>query len=213
MSARESELPNLPPPCAAALTVLQRRLDGETVTLSPAEAAHVAACLDCRGRFAAIDQLIAALQRTEPPVPTLLSERIIRHAIVDSRRRRQLRRWSLAAVGMAAGVAAAVWSARAPAPVPEMARHSSPPDLRQDLTDAGEAVAALTRRAAGDAVDAGRQLVPSVPPWRPPALEPARPFARTGAALADGFEPVATSARRAALLFWRELPSPTEKVD
>jgi hypothetical protein len=34
---------------------------------------------------------------------------------------------------------------------------------------------------------------------------PAGPFEDAGVALADGFEPVTTSARRAARLFWREL--------
>jgi len=50
------------------------------------------------------------------------------------------------------------------------------------------------------------------PPW-PPALEPARSFDEAGSGLADGFEPVTTSACRAAVLFWRDLPMANEKVD
>jgi hypothetical protein len=86
--------------------------------------------------------------------------------------------------------------------------------LKQEFTEAGEAVAALTRRAAVDAVDAGRQLVPAVPPpqWLA-TLEPTRSFDEAGIGLADGFEPVATSARRAARLFWRELSMSDEKQD
>jgi len=216
MSARESDLPNLPPPeCAAALDALQRRLDGEVVALPPAVAIHVAGCPDCRGRLAAIDRLTGALDRADSFVPALLTERIVAGAIADMRRRRRVRRWALSGVGIAAGVVAAFWLIRPLAPGPEMARRPSPPpDLRQDITDAGDAVAALTRRAAADAVDAGRRLVPNVPspPW-PSVMEPARPFEEAGAALADGFEPVATSARRAALLFWRELPTADSKPD
>jgi hypothetical protein len=107
----------------------------------------------------------------------------------------------------------AVWLGRPPAPTlpapsPELVRETPAPapNLRQDVTEAGEAVAALTRRTAADAVGAGRQLIPAVPPPPWPTLEAdARPFEGAGAALADGFEPVATSARRAARLFWREL--------
>jgi hypothetical protein len=74
------------------------------------------------------------------------------------------------------------------------------------LAGASEAVAALTRRAAADAIGAGKQLVPTIPaPALPPAPEPVRPIEDAGVALADGFEPVATSARRAARLVWRDL--------
>ncbi|HEY1380461.1 MAG TPA: hypothetical protein VGF55_26910 [Gemmataceae bacterium] len=214
--------PDLPPPpeCAAALDVLHRRLDGETVDLPPAVAAHVAACPDCRGRFAAIDRLTAALTGTQlPPVRPLLTERIVAGALADGRRRQRLRRLPLAVAGLAAAALAAIWLSRLPStlsPVtprpagPEMVREQQPatPNLRREAAEAGQAVASLTRRTAADAVGVGRQLVPAVPtpPW-PPALEPAaRPFGDAGQALADGFEPVATSARRAARLFWRDLP-------
>jgi hypothetical protein len=196
--------------------MLQRRLDGEAVSTPPAIAAHIAACPDCRGRFAAVGPLLAALDGTDLTVPPLLTEWTITAAIADLRRRRRVRRWSLAAAGLAASVmAAAFWltqeQASGPGPVRVV---SAPPDLRQDFTEAGEAVAALTRRAAVDAVDAGRRLVPAVPPppW-PPALEPVRSFDDAGTVLADGFEPVATSARRAARLFWRELAITENKVD
>jgi hypothetical protein len=205
------------PACAAALDLLHLRLDGETVAMPPGVAAHIVGCADCQGRFAAVGPLVVALARTDLPVAPLFTERLVTGAMADVRRRRRARRWSFA-VGLAAGLMAALWFTRPPAaiappaPVPEIVR-SAPPDLRQDFADAGEAVAALSRRTAADAVDAGRQLIPTVPaPW-PPTLEPSRTFDGTGTGLADGFEPVTTSARRAALLFWRELPTTAAKPD
>ena len=95
-----------------------------------------------------------------------------------------------------------------------MAHNSAPPHLRREVAEAGEAFAAITQRAAADAANAGRQIIPTVPapPW-PPTLEPAASMDGAGTALADGFEPVATSARRAARLFWRELPMTESKED
>ncbi len=116
---------------------------------------------------------------------------------------------------MAAAVtAAAFWLTQEQPSGPNSVRIvSTPPDFRRDVADAGEAVAALSRRTAADAVEAGRQLIPTVPaPW-PPALQPPLILDGAGAGLADGFEPVATSARRAAQLFWRELPPTERKVD
>jgi hypothetical protein len=210
----------LQPECAAALDVLQRRLDGEIVAAPPAVAAHVAACADCRGRFAAIGPLLAALDGSEPQMRPLLTQQIVAGVLADIRRRRQVRRLSFAAAGLAAGVAFTLWLARPPAPItptpllPEVVQRTPVPNLKQEFTEAGEAVAALTRRAAVDAVDAGRQLVPAVPqPQWLASLEPARSFDEAGTGLADGFEPVATSARRAARLFWRELSMSDEKQD
>jgi hypothetical protein len=198
------------------LDLLQLRLDGEAGITPPAVAAHLAVCADCRGRFAAAGLLLAAVEVLDLPVRPMVTEWIVAGAISDSRRRRRVRRCSLAAAGMAAAVTAvAFWLTQEQPSGPGSVRIvAAPPDLRRDATEAGEAVAAITRRAAVDAVDAGRQLVPAVPPppW-PPALEPAHSFDEAGAALADGLEPMATSARRAALLFWRELPVTERKVD
>ena len=220
MNAHPVQSSDLPEPaCAEALDVLQRRLDGDVVAAPPAVVAHIAGCADCRGRFAAVGSLFTALASTELAVSPLMTERIVAGAIADVRRSRRVRRWSFA-VGVAAGVMGALWLTRSPAPIipqpdaPELVQGSAPPDLRQDFTKAGEAVAALSRRTAADAVDAGRQLIPTVssPQW-PSESEPVRSFNEAGAGLADGFEPVTTSARRAALLFWREVPISADKPD
>ena len=131
-------------------------LDGEPVEMSPAIAGHIAACVDCRGRFAAVDRLRAALAETAMgSVRPMLTERIVAAAAADSRRRRRVRRWSMGLTGLAAGIAAAIWIARPPAaqnPGPEVVHDIPPPDLQREIADAGQAVASITRRAAADAV-------------------------------------------------------------
>src|SRR3954463_10139901 len=127
MSAREPDPLDAPPPaCAAALDVLHRRLDGETVELSPAVAAHVAACPDCRGRLAAADRLAAAPAAAGPPpgAPPLTERSgpprrpggIAAGVRAAAPRRQRLRRWPLAVAGLAASALAAVWLSRLPVP-------------------------------------------------------------------------------------------------
>jgi hypothetical protein len=213
-----------PPACAAALDLLQRQLDGDLPDLTPAVEAHLETCADCRERFQAADDLLTALAVLDGPRPTsLLTERLIVAAQRDLTRRRRLRHWQLAGA-LAAAVLLAVWVARprpgVPAPAPTPAPDSlavartdppaEPPELRRSFAEAGEAVVSFTRRAAREAVGDGRLVLPEVPvstglaagPWAPAAA----PLADAGAGLAEGFEPVATSARRAARLFLRDLP-------
>jgi hypothetical protein len=75
-------------------------------------------------------------------------------------------------------------------------------------------VLALARRTADGAVQPTRLLVPNASeapsmqsePWQP-AVEPAaQSLAEVGHGAAASFEPVASSAKRAVNLFWRELP-------
>jgi hypothetical protein len=97
--------------------------------------------------------------------------------------------------------------------MPPVVKHDirpGPGDLRDGLAEAGSALAGLTRRAAAETVGRGRVLFPPVelpPPALDVTLDPAvRPLGDARAGLAEGLEPVATSARRAVNLFWRELP-------
>jgi len=211
--------PAIPPECATTLDLLQRRLDGESVETPADVAAHAAGCRDCRERFSASRLLAAAPAPHEPPVPNMLTERIVVGVLADARRRRRLRRWSLGAVGVAAAVTLAVWLARPTTPVPpvepapDLVREQPPPNLREGFVEAGEAVASLTRRTATEAVGPVTLPTEGASWWAVPTLPAARSFDDTGVALADGFEPVATSARRAARLFWRELPLADAKED
>src|SRR6478672_4625369 len=99
------ELPT-PPECGPALELLHRRLDGDAVILPVAVAAHVAACPDCRERFAAARLLSAA---PVPPVPADLADRIVAAVLADARRHRLLWRVPVAVGALAAAVALAVW--------------------------------------------------------------------------------------------------------
>ena len=108
---------------------------------------------------------------------------------------------------------------------PQVVRETSPPapappSLRQGFAEAGEAVVALTRRAAAGAVGEGRQLLPEVPvpaaltaPPLGPAFDVAAgPLTDARQALAEGFEPVATSAPPGGPpVPARDLPLPAEK--
>jgi hypothetical protein len=204
------------PTCEPALQALQRRLDGESFRFTPDVQAHLEICPDCRERFRLARSLIAVYPpRYDAAEPSSVwTERLVGAVITDGRRRR-IKRLGVA-WALAAGVLAAVWLAR---PVPETSSDgplpvvARTPNLREDLAEAGSALAALTRRAAAETVDHGRVLVPpvEVPPGLDIRLEPAaRPLDLARQGLSEGFEPVATSARRAVSMFWQDLP-PAEK--
>jgi hypothetical protein len=224
--------PPTPPACDAALEYLQRQLDGDAPDLPPAVEAHLEACADCRERFRAAPDLLATLSRLDAPgPPALFTERLIADVRRAGDRRRRLRRWPLAGA-LAAAVVLAAWLARprpdtsAPAPAPaapglvqDSPRLAGPPELRRRVAEAGEAVAALTQRAAREAVGGGPLALPEVampaglPDWDA-ALDPAaRPLGDARQGLAEGFEPVATSARRAVRLFLRDLPLTDDSRD
>jgi len=204
------------PTCEPALQALQRRLDGEPDHLTSDIESHLAICPDCRERFRLARSLLAVLPpRYDAAEPSSIwTERLIGAIVVDGRRRR-IKRLG-AAWALAAGVLAAVWLTR---PLPETSSVGSlplvandngrTPNLRADFAEAGSVLAALTRRAAAETVDHGRVLVPpvDVPPVLDITLQRAsRPFDHARQGFSEGFEPVATSARRAVSLFWQDLP-------
>ena len=194
---------------------MQRRLDGEPAPLTPDVEDHLSVCPDCRERFRLAGSLIAVLPpRYDAAEPSSIwTERLVAAIFTDGRRR-QVRRLGVA-WALAAGVLAAVWLARPVPPTssdgmpPVVVKDRRPPDLRANFAEAGSALAALTRRAAVETVGQGRVLVPpvDVPAVLDITLEPAtRPLDHARQGLTEGFEPVATSARRAVSLFWQDLP-------
>jgi predicted anti-sigma-YlaC factor YlaD len=218
--------PEPPDPCAAADEALQRFLDGAPEPDSPALQRHWRDCRDCRERFAAARRLREGLvRRPAPPEPSaLLTERIV-VAVVRDGQKRDRRRW-LAGAAVAAAVVLAIgvtWPRRPPGvevadnqPLAKQSLkpHDLPiPSLRAGLTEAGTAVVGLTRRTVDETVGSS-VLIRSVPltPLPDPSdwAEAFQPAAQSlGAArqgLAEGLEPVTTSARRAARLLWRDLP-------
>lgn len=218
---QEFEQPT-PPDCEPALTLLQRRLDGEIVDAPPDISDHLATCRDCRERFAAARYLLTRLPRKPASVTPFLTERLVSGIAKDVRRQRRLRFAAYAATGLAASIALVFWFGRGnglhpdPAPQPPEVVQKvmpTPPLLKKELAEAGEAVASLTRRAANQAVDTGRPFVVDVPTptWTSPIEPSARVIEDAGQALAEGFEPVTTSARRAARMFMRDLSMNEEK--
>jgi hypothetical protein len=205
-----------PPACAAALAYLQRQLDGDAPDLPPAVEDHLEACADCRERCQLAPDLLAGLPRLDSPQPSpLFTERLLVALGRDECTRQRSRRRQLAGA-LAAAALLAVWlnwpRPEVSAPTPTFVQNNSRPEpleWRRSVTEAGEAMVGLTQRAAREAVGDGRIVLPEVPlttqPW--PDLEPAAaPLADARQGLAEGFEPLTTSARRAARLLLRDLP-------
>jgi hypothetical protein len=204
------------PDCREALAWLQCQLDGETAQMPASIMAHATECSECRGRIRAADRLVDSLRiRSARHLATpLLTERIVTAARRDARRRR-IGRWAAAGAALAAAIVLAVWlSGRAlnnGKPGNEIV--SVPPkgpSLRAELVGAGDAVVALTRRTANETVGEGRLLVPKmeVPKFVTASWSLATaPLDSTGKGIAEGLEPVATSARRAVNLFLRDTPA------
>jgi hypothetical protein len=82
--------------------------------------------------------------------------------------------------------------------------------VRDALAQSGSDVMALARRTADEAVGPTRLFVPKALEAPPTPAEPWQPAAESLQDVRQGavasFEPVASSAKRAANLFWRELP-------
>jgi len=203
------------PICEPALQALQRRLDGESTRLSPDVEAHLEFCPDCRERFRLARSLIAVFPpRYDAAEPSSVwTDHLVGDIVADGRKRR-IKRLGVA-WALAAGVLAAVWLNRPASSIssvnslPLVRNDTHTPDLRADFVEAGSALARLTRRAAAETVGQGRVLVPpvEVPLALDIRLEPAaRPLDLARQGLSEGFEPVATSARRAVSMFWQDLP-------
>jgi hypothetical protein len=85
---------------------------------------------------------------------------------------------------------------------------------RESVTEAGEAVASLSRKASEETVEQTRLLWPvAAAPisfegidLQTPLEPPAQSLREAGQNVSSGLAPVTNSARRAVNLFWRELP-------
>jgi hypothetical protein len=90
--------------------------------------------------------------------------------------------------------------------------------LRESVREAGSALTSLTNRTADEVVEVTRKMIPNVPTPTFPTIDPmgtiveppGRSLAQAGQAVADGLEPVTSSARRAVGLFLRDVPLGTE---
>jgi hypothetical protein len=198
--------------CRETLAWLQSRLDGETAPMPAAVVAHTNECSECRSRIRAAELLIDSLrlQSVRQRAAPLLTERIVTAVRRDAWRRR-VGRWAATGAALAAALVLAVWlSGRALNTAKPSASAQKAPSLRAELVGAGDAVAALTKRTASETIGESRLLVPKieVPRFVTASWSLATaPLDSTGKGIAEGLEPVATSARRAVNHFLRDTPA------
>jgi anti-sigma factor RsiW len=215
--------------CLDCRGLIQSFLDGELSWPADAELQrHLATCAVCRELHAASGRLADGLRLLIPPAPPAgLADRIVASGLAQYRRARRFRQ-GLAAGALAASlllISFAVYSGLRPvlsadrtAPFAERHRPNllpPAPSLQRSVEEAGEAVAVLTRRATDESVGQTRLLLPAVLPEPlmadtelvQKAMEPpAQSLREVRQGVAEGLEPVTTSARRAVSLFLREIP-------
>jgi hypothetical protein len=221
--------------CHAWQDLLQQHLDG----VSPPGALdrHLLDCPDCAARRLDVRRLLDGLALLHPPVPPAdLADRVTDQLVAEVRARRA-RTWrrrvgSLVALAAAAAILltlglwswgpisggnldrkAAPGSSQVAGPDPSSV-HPPAPHLRDSVTQAGQAVAALTSRTASNTMERTTTLLPLVKgsgldpltegdSAGEPKLEPLREAA---GGVSAGLAPVADQARRAVNLFFRDLP-------
>jgi hypothetical protein len=215
--------------CRAVHDHLNLRLDGSAGGLPAAAAEHLRDCPACTALHAAAERLIEGLHLLAPPMPPEgLGDRIAARVgrvrryrpRIRGRRRRAVVPLAVAACLLLA-IGARFWLAQRPgqsAPAgssPEIAHRvensAVPQGLRNSVAEAREAVAALTSRTAGAAVDHTRWLLPNMLGSAVPRPEkifepPTRTLREAGAGVSAGLAPVTDSALRAVDLFRRDLP-------
>jgi len=207
--------------CVACRSLLQRELDGEPRIDGSRLEAHLRACGDCRAFRAGLRRLaeFAARQPVAPP-PADFAARMTALVLADRVRpepapvpSRPSRTWLLAlAASLLVGLGFLGWTLTPrdgrPEPIVVIRPPETPPEtLRESMREAGSALANLTSKTADEMVERTRHLLPSVTPPSLPAIEPsATSLTQAGSAVAEGFEPVTNSARRAFDLFLRDVP-------
>jgi hypothetical protein len=214
--------PDRPPTdCALFEAQVQRVLDRE-LDAAALDDPHAAACADCRS-LAAAAKVLAAYKPPPPPAPVELASRLTDAAVWDfgSRRRRRV-------VGRAAGAAlaasvlvggflffrptpAAIEVVEVPPRVSPTPTEAPPPRVADKFADAGQALAALTRKATDQTITPTRQLLPPAEAMTfstgdVPGVEPAaESLAGVSGAARSGLEPMANTTKRALNLFLRDV--------
>jgi hypothetical protein len=210
--------------CHECQELIQRWLDGETSAAEqPTLDSHLALCASCRDLHASGNRLLEGLRIQGSPVPSAdLSMRIRRAVVAQARRQLVFRRAAVISAAAASIVAVLsanyFWPRRGDKPLVAVVQPNTSDrslTLNRSVTEAGEAVLAITRKAADETVGQGRMLLPNVLPDTPradmPELAallgpPSRSLREIQDNMTAGLEPVTSSARRALDLFLRELP-------
>jgi hypothetical protein len=219
--------------CSEFQNWLQARLDGESSADAGDVERHQAVCSSCRDLHTAAQRLVHALKaQVHPALPGGMSDHIVSAVLGEIATQGEAqKRWNRR-LGVTAALAASLllaalgyswWqSNRKPGPRnPESfanKNEKSPPAQTQpslNIQEAGSALVALVNRTADETVSQSRVLLPqqvsapSLPvsqDWQT-NLEPgAESLREAQEGVAQGFEPVTSSARRAVNLFLREIP-------
>jgi hypothetical protein len=199
------------------------RLEGQP---TPDWERHAAQCACCADHLRGADRVLHALQQQAAlPVPTGLHARLTA-AVAEDQRQLTARAWrgwarpvALLAAALLLAVGLRLWprTASETTPLPQDPIVHQPVEpapekvpLRQSVHRAGQAMASLTVRTAGEAVETTSALLPmnavEFPEVQMPPTPPVEPIRSAGQRVSAGLEPVTDSARRAMNLFWRDLP-------
>lgn len=193
-----------PTDCSAAIDRLQARLDGDCTALSEPIQLHIDACPTCRERFRAADLLLRTLRST-PPVTFQLTDRVVSSIHRDATRRRHGWRVVWSAWAAVAASVAIWWITRTPGSNGTVPVETDRPQTMAiasttiDVGGVGGAFASVPFRTAAELAGRGHHLLPNVAiPATLPAVDgTSRPLDEARNGLAEGFEPVTVSARRA----------------
>jgi hypothetical protein len=205
--------------CPESCDQIQRLLDGETAPLDLE--AHLATCKNCHELHAVARTMLRGLSQSAVLVPPDGFADSVVLAVLRDRARWRTRRRLMYATAMAAALLVAVGVFRLNrdgaekngqvAIQPEMTQ----PSLQENVQQAGQALADLTRRTAVDTLETSRTLLPAVDfngAAEPTAsladisTEPRRALSDAVGGVSVGLEPLAASAWQAAAFFRREMP-------
>lgn len=206
--------------CAECRGLVQREADGEEVLGRAALEQHLRACAACRAFRHGLARVVEAV-RQAPPAPSAdFQARLLDAVLADQarpvptpERGGSFLPWAAPlalAASVLVGLAIYLWRDQTPTPDFVEQPQPAPGNLRDSVREAGTALSALTSKTADEVVDQTLRLLPNVSTPALPNLDPMEPpgrsLAQAGQAVADGFQPVTDSARRAFDLFLRELP-------
>lgn len=205
--------------CLECLEEIERLLDGAD---APAEyEAHLATCRRCHDADLAARALLQGVAQLAPPAPPAWLGAEILESVLRDRIQRRRQRWLVGTAAAAAAIVAAFAITNIPRQGIDPAAASvaqaktSGTSVQDNVQEAGQALADLTRRTATDTLDSSRALLPAVDFTNPadtlaaipdmPA-EPRRAWNDAIGGLTAGLEPLAASAMQAASFFRREVP-------
>jgi hypothetical protein len=213
--------------CAEFEDWLQRRLDGVDTSEGEAEH-HRAGCPACASLHEALSRLEVGL-RARPLLlpPPGLADRIV-HEVVTRRRTARRLQFAVAVGALAAALLLVLVLGKQPAnngrstDSDVVKRHeiepaplAVQPKLNDRVGEAGSALASLFSKTADETMKEAKLVLPErvtpsandVAALTTPTLDPAtQPLYDAGQTVSSGLEPVATQARKAVTLFWRDMP-------